>query len=77
MWLVAVAPEVLNAIPSGERDGWLADLRVFMDAANGEDKPVIEALHRGTLVTPGLGYYHPVERNLWNFATYLERMLAR
>ena len=76
VWLVAVAPEVLNDIPAAKRDGWVADLRAFMDAANGEDKPVIEALFQGTHMRPGPGHYHPVERNLWNFATYIERMTS-
>ena len=76
VWSVAVAPEVLNSFAGFERDEWLGDLRRFMDTANGEDKPVIEALFQGTHMTPAPGYYHPVERNLWNFSTYIERMTA-
>ncbi len=73
-WSVAVPPEVLGDVGDAGRAAWLAQLRGFMDAANDEDKPVIEALHRGTAMTPGAGRYHPIERNLWNFACYLERM---
>ena len=76
VWSVSVAPEILADLDAAERDAWISNLRTFMDAANNEDKPVIEALWNGTQMTPGNGFYHKVERNLWNFATYIKRMTA-
>ena len=76
VWSVAVAPEVLSGLSSDDRDAWLMDLRCFMDAANDEDKPVIEALFQGTQMTATPGYYHSIERNLWSFANYIERMTS-
>ena len=76
IWSVSVAPEVLETVEAVERDSWISNLRSFMDLANNEDRPIIEALWKGTRMTPGNGFYHPVERNLWNFATYIKQMTA-
>jgi phenylpropionate dioxygenase-like ring-hydroxylating dioxygenase large terminal subunit len=75
-WSLSMAPEVVGAIADGDRQAWLDGLREFMDALNAEDKPVIEALHRGTTKTAGPGWYHPIERNIWNFANYLQNITA-
>lgn len=75
VWSVSVAPEILNALEGEARETWIADLVRFMDTANAEDKPVIEALFQGTRMASGRGHYHPIEHNIWNFAGYLERML--
>ncbi len=74
-WSVAVPPEVLDDIPAADYDGWLKDFKSYMDIANGEDKELVEALHRGS-GSPILpeGAYHPIERNLWQFTRYLARM---
>lgn len=76
-WSVAVPPEVLSDIPADEYDQWLENLREYMDIANGEDKPLVEALHKGSS-SPMLpeGSYHPIERNLWQFTRYLARVCA-
>ena len=74
-WSVSVAPEVLKSMTEAGRDAWVSDLIAFMDTANAEDKPVIEALYQGTRMASGPGHYHRIERNIWNFATYLDRML--
>jgi len=76
-WGVAVPPEVLADVPVSDYDRWLSDFRTYMDVANDEDKPLVEALHRGT-ASPMLpqGVLHPIERNLWQFTRYLARMCA-
>ncbi len=74
-WGVAVPPEVLDEMPSNIYQSWLDQLKSYMDAANTEDKELVEALFRGTqspLLPPGT--YHPLERNLWQFTRYLSRM---
>ncbi len=74
-WGVAMPPEVLDDVPTEEYDNWLAKFRHYMELANGEDKALVEALHRGTNspVLPD-GTYHPLERNLWQFVRYLNRL---
>lgn len=74
-WGVAFPPEVLADVPDTEYDTWLADFKAYMDVANGEDKPLVEALHAGT-ASPLLpdGLLHPIERNLWQFTRYLSRV---
>jgi choline monooxygenase len=74
-WGVAIPPEVLADVPPDEYDGWLHGLRDYMNIANGEDKILVGALHRGT-ASPLLpdGALHPIERNLWQFTQYLSRM---
>jgi choline monooxygenase len=76
-WGVAIPPEVLADIADDDYDSWLADFRTYMDVANSEDKPLVEALHRGTS-SPILprGTLHPIERNLWQFTRYLARKCA-
>lgn len=76
-WGVAVPPEVLADIPEDNYDDWLANFRSYMDIANSEDKPLVEALHRGTS-SPILprGALHPIERNLWQFTRYLDRVCS-
>ncbi len=76
-WGVAMPPEVLADISSDEYDEWLANFRRYMDVANEEDKSLVEALHRGTRspVLPN-STYHPLERNLWQFVRYLNRMCS-
>ncbi len=71
-WGVAVPPEVLADVADNEYDAWLARFREYMEVANGEDKTLVEALHRGSM-SPLLprGTYHPIERNLWQFVRYL------
>ncbi len=71
-WGLAVPPEVLEDIAESEFDSWLQDFRDYMNVANGEDKALVEALHRGS-ASPILptGTYHPIERNLWQFNKYL------
>ena len=74
-WGVAVPPEILNDISGAEYDSWLKNLRNYMDAANDEDKELVEALHLGSgspLLPPGT--FHPIERNLWQFNRYLARV---
>ncbi|MEM7209424.1 MAG: SRPBCC family protein [Pseudomonadota bacterium] len=74
-WGVAVPPENLNDVDEADYDQWLADFRRYMDVANDEDKPLVEALFKGTQ-SPLLprGVYHPIERNLWQFVRYLNRV---
>ncbi len=74
-WGVAVPPEVLADVSDEEYDTWVSDFRTYMDTANGEDKPLVEALHLGT-ASPLLpnGALHPIERNLWQFTRYLARV---
>lgn len=73
-WGVAFSPEILADVPDAEYDSWLADFRAYMDTANGEDKPLVEALHKGT-ASPLLpnGTLHPIERNIWQFSRYLAK----
>jgi len=74
-WGVAVPPEILADVPDDEYEKWLAEFKSYMDVANSEDKPLVEALHRGT-ASPHLptGTLHPIERNLWQFTRYLARV---
>ncbi|MBT7506538.1 MAG: Rieske 2Fe-2S domain-containing protein, partial [Rhodospirillales bacterium] len=74
-WGVAFPPEVLTDVADADYDQWLADFKTYMDVANDEDKPLVEALHRGT-ASPMLprGVLHPIERNLWQFTRYLSGM---
>ncbi|MCP4327239.1 MAG: Rieske 2Fe-2S domain-containing protein [Alphaproteobacteria bacterium] len=74
-WGVAVPPEILADVPDTEYESWLDEFRAYMDMANGEDRPVVEGLHRGT-ASPMLpdGALHPIERNIWQFIRYLDRV---
>ena len=74
-WGVAVPPEILDEVDVQAYEGWLAEFRQYMEVANGEDKALVEALHRGSS-SPLLpaGTYHPIERNLWQFTRYLARV---
>lgn len=74
-WGLAVPPEVLADVNEAEFDDWLAQFKQYMEVANGEDKALVEALHRGS-ASPLLpaGVYHPIERNLWQFTNYLAGM---
>ena len=74
-WGVAIPPEVLADIPNGDYDQWLAGMAAYMDVANNEDKILVEALYRGTTsdILPN-GTLHPIERNLWQFTRYLNRL---
>lgn len=76
-WGVAIPPEVLADIPASDYDKWLADFSGYMDVANAEDKPLVEALFHGSS-SPMLptGTLHPIERNLWQFTRYLARKCA-
>jgi hypothetical protein len=60
-----------------EHEAWLAKFKTYMEVANGEDKALVEALHRGSgsPILPA-GTYHPIERNLWQFSRYLARVCA-
>jgi len=71
-WGLAVPPEVLADVSEADFDDWLAQFKHYMEVANGEDKTLVEALHRGS-AAPLLpaGAYHPIERNLWQFTRYL------
>jgi len=77
-WGVAVPPEVLADVDASEYETWLGRFREYMEVANGEDKTLVEALHRGSM-SPLLpqGTYHPVERNLWQFQRYLAGVCQR
>ena len=74
-WGVAFPPEVLADVPESDYESWLAAFKDYMDVANGEDKPLVEALHKGT-ASPLLpdGTLHPIERNIWQFTRYLARV---
>ena len=74
-WSVAVPLEVLADVADDDYDNWVKDFKSYMDVANGEDKELVEALHRGS-GSPILpeGTYHPIERNLWQFTRYLARV---
>ncbi len=74
-WGVAVPPENLADIAPAEYDGWLKGFVDYMNVANDEDKALVEALYRGS-ASPLLpsGTYHPIERNLWQFVRYLDRV---
>lgn len=74
-WGLAVPPEVLADVNEADFDEWLAQFKHYMEVANGEDKALVEALHRGSAspLLPG-GTYHPIERNLWQFTNYLAGM---
>jgi choline monooxygenase len=70
-WGVSAPQPVLDSAG----DNWLTELRRFMDRANDEDKPLCEALYRGTAApNPPPGRYHPIERNIWDFTRYLARL---
>lgn len=73
-WGIAVPPEVLEDVPASAYEAWLSDFKAFMDTANGEDKPLVEALHKGS-ASPLLptGILHPIERNIWQFTRYLAK----
>ena len=77
-WGVAVPPEVLADIEEKDFPDWLRQFRGYMDVANDEDKPLVEALHRGSAsaLLPA-GTYHPIERNLWQFTRYLAGICRR
>ena len=74
-WGVAAPPEVLNDLGEADYTAWLAEMKKFIDVANSEDKPLVEALHKGS-ASPLLpaGTLHPIERNLWQFTRYLARV---
>ena len=74
-WGVAMPPEILDDVSSDEYEDWLANFKHYMIVANDEDKSLVEALHRGSK-SPILptGTYHPLERNLWQFVRYLNRL---
>ncbi len=74
-WGLAFAPEILTGVPEAEFDTWLADKKAYMDTANDEDKELVEALYQGS-ASPLLpsGTYHPIEKNLWQFMRYLNRV---
>ena len=74
-WGVAFPPEILAEVPADEYESWLANFKAYMDTANGEDKPLVESLYRGT-ASPLLphGTLHPIERNIWQFTRYLARV---
>jgi len=76
-WGVAMPPEVLADVPETEYEAWLSKFKTYMEVANGEDKVLVEALHRGSgsPILPA-GTYHPIERNLWQFSRYLARVCA-
>ncbi|MEM7294718.1 MAG: SRPBCC family protein, partial [Pseudomonadota bacterium] len=73
-WGVAVPAEVLGDVAPEDYENWLQEFRHFMDVANDEDKPLVEALFQGSK-SPLLpqGAYNPIERNLWQFVRYLAR----
>ena len=50
------------------------DFRQYMEVANDEDKILAGALHQRS-ASPRLpaGTCHPLERNLWQFTSYLAR----
>ncbi|MEM7427833.1 MAG: SRPBCC family protein [Pseudomonadota bacterium] len=75
MWGLAFPPEILAEVPEAEYDDWLAAKKAYMDTANDEDKELVEALYRGS-ASPLLpqGMYHPLEKNLWQFMRYLNRV---
>ncbi|MGB0504608.1 MAG: aromatic ring-hydroxylating oxygenase subunit alpha [Pikeienuella sp.] len=76
-WGVAIPPEVLADIPAAEFDQWLSGMRDYMNIANEEDKVLVEALFQGTKSTIlPKGTYHPIERNLWQFTRYLNRLCS-
>jgi choline monooxygenase len=74
-WGVAVPPDILADVHEEEYDDWLDAFKDYMDTANAEDKPIVEALHQGT-ASPILprGVLHPIERNIWQFIRYLDRV---
>jgi phenylpropionate dioxygenase-like ring-hydroxylating dioxygenase large terminal subunit len=74
-WGVAIPPEILADTAPGDYDGWLEQLSAYMDTANDEDKILVEALYKGS-ASPLLpsGTFHPIERNLWQFMRYLNRV---
>ncbi len=74
-WGVAIPPEILSNIAPADYDAWLEQLSAYMDTANDEDKILVEALYKGS-ASPLLpeGTYHPIERNLWQFTRYLNRV---
>lgn len=76
-WGAAVPQEFLDDVPQAQLADWIASRRRFMDAANEEDRPLIEALYDGTSsLTPPRGHLHPIEKNVWDFARYLARILG-
>ena len=74
-WGVAVPPEILDDVSEADYPAWLAEMKKFIDIANSEDKPLVEALFKGS-ASPLLpaGTLHPIERNLWQFTRYLARV---
>ncbi len=74
-WGAAVPPENLSDIAPDAYDSWLNGFRDYMNVANDEDKVLVEALYKGS-ASPLLpaGTYHPIERNLWQFVRYLNRV---
>ena len=74
-WGVAMPPEILADVAPENYDAWLAQLSDYMDIANDEDKILVEALYKGS-ASPLLprGTFHPIERNLWQFIRFLNRV---
>ncbi len=77
-WGVAVPPEILNDVADSDYQQWLSEIKNYIDVANGEDRELVEALHKGTR-SPALptGTYHSIERNLWQFTRYLARVCRK
>ncbi len=74
-WGIAVPPEVINDHRGYGLDAWLTEYKQYMGIANNEDKPLVEALQRGTASEHlPAGCLHPIEKNVWQFTRYLARM---
>lgn len=75
-WAAAIPREILAGTSAAERSELIAKVSSFMDVANAEDLPLVEALFAGTMSTLApAGHFHKIERNVWDFARYLDRML--
>jgi choline monooxygenase len=76
-WAAAVPSQVLAGMSEAQRGDHISKVSSFMDVANAEDIPLVEALFSGTtsILSP-CGHFHTIERNVWDFARYLDRMLG-
>jgi phenylpropionate dioxygenase-like ring-hydroxylating dioxygenase large terminal subunit len=76
-WAAAIPREISSGMSETQRSELIAKVSSFMDTANDEDLPLVEALFAGTQSTLSpSGHFHAIERNVWDFARYFDRMLS-
>jgi hypothetical protein len=74
---VALAPEVHAALGDA-REQWVAELVDFFDRVNEEDRVVVEGIFKGAQAPlASRGPLSWLEREIHDFARYLDRKLAK